>query len=243
MIRSDAHAATPLAARLALPLAALAFALGCSTGTQDDIQDAASSPARTETPSGTDTPTGTDTPATMKDSETSAADDTPAADQRTVRVRVFDADGELVGPLEVPAVEKTRAEWLAELGPERFKILRAEGTERPFCGTLLDNKLEGVYTCGGCGLPLFSSASKFDSGTGWPSFFQPVAAENITEHQDFKLRVPRTEIECTRCGGHLGHAFPDGPAPTGLRYCLNSEALEFTEATDLARLADPAAAQ
>jgi len=164
----------------------------------------------------------------------------PAKD--LVSVRVFDARGELVGPLAVPRVERSAEEWRSMLSPERYRILRASGTERPHCGTLLDNKLEGVYTCGGCGLPLFTSASKFDSGTGWPSFFQPIAPENIAEHEDRSLGMLRIEIECARCGGHLGHVFDDGPRPTGLRYCLNSESLDFTRQADVARLADPVAA-
>jgi methionine-R-sulfoxide reductase len=158
-----------------------------------------------------------------------------------VTVRVFDATGTLTDPISMPRVALSDAQWRARLTPERFKILRASGTERPFCGTLLDNKIDGVYTCGGCGLPLFASDSKFDSGTGWPSFFQPIAPENIAEHRDASLGMVRIEIECARCDGHLGHVFEDGPRPTGLRYCLNSESLDFTSSEDLAELADPAA--
>lgn len=219
----------PCARRALLPLAAVVLAIGCSTGSGDATTDASASDPRAAT---------TNASAPMSDATPDPNSDTSGP---TVQVKVFDSRGELVGPLEVPAVVHTRDEWRKLLGPEQFQILRAEGTERPFCGTLLDNKMEGVYTCGGCGLPLFASASKFDSGTGWPSFFQPIADENIAEHVDTKLLVPRTEIECTRCGGHLGHVFDDGPRPTGLRYCLNSEALEFTELGDVADLADPAA--
>lgn len=132
-------------------------------------------------------------------------------------------------PAKVPSVVKTKEEWLKQLGPEAFHILRAEGTERAFCGTLLDNKKDGIYFCAGCDLPLFSSDSKFHSGTGWPSFFQPFAKENVLEIQDNSYGMIRTEIRCARCGGHLGHVFPDGPPPTGQRYCLNSEALIFRE--------------
>ncbi|HLB53518.1 MAG TPA: peptide-methionine (R)-S-oxide reductase MsrB, partial [Gemmatimonadales bacterium] len=114
-----------------------------------------------------------------------------------------------------------------------------KGTERPFCGTLLDNKRAGVYGCVCCGLPLFSSQHKFESGTGWPSYFQPVARENVITHEDRSFRVLRSEILCARCDAHLGHVFTDGPAPSGLRYCVNSESLVFTDEGDLAMLADP----
>jgi methionine-R-sulfoxide reductase len=106
---------------------------------------------------------------------------------------------------------------------------------------LLDNKREGVYACVCCGLPLFASDSKFNSGTGWPSFFQPVAAENVTTEEDTSYGMRRLEILCARCGAHLGHVFDDGPRPTGLRFCVNSESLRFTDRADLAALADPAA--
>jgi methionine-R-sulfoxide reductase len=167
--------------------------------------------------------------------------DMPKDSSNLVSVRVFDSQGVLSDPIAMPRVELTDAQWRERLGPERFKILRASGTERPFCGTLLDNKIDGVYTCGGCGLPLFASDAKFDSGTGWPSFFQPIAPENVAEHEDRSHFMVRTEIECARCGGHLGHVFDDGPRPTGLRFCLNSESLDFTASEDLAELADPAA--
>jgi methionine-R-sulfoxide reductase len=160
---------------------------------------------------------------------------------KTVRVKVFDARGALVGPLELPRVEKSDAEWQAQLTPEQFQVARAKGTERPFCGTLLDNKKRGIYSCLCCGLPLFSSDSKFNSGTGWPSFFQPIADENIAEQTDDAFGMRRSEILCARCDCHLGHVFPDGPRPTGLRYCVNSESLAFTDSSELARLADPAA--
>jgi methionine-R-sulfoxide reductase len=158
-----------------------------------------------------------------------------------VKVRVFDRQGRLVGPVESARVEKTDAEWRAQLTPEQFQIARGKGTERPFCGTLLDNKRKGVYTCVCCRLPLFTSGDKFNSGTGWPSFFAPVALENIASHEDRTFGMSREEILCARCDAHLGHVFPDGPPPTGLRFCVNSESLAFTDANRLADLADPAA--
>jgi methionine-R-sulfoxide reductase len=160
----------------------------------------------------------------------------------TVRVKVFNGEGKLVGPVETPRIEKSDAEWRALLTPAQFQVARGKGTERPFCGTLLDNKKLGIYTCICCRLPLFSSDSKFDSGTGWPSFFQPVAEENIAEETDVTYGMRRTEILCARCDCHLGHVFPDGPRPTGMRYCVNSESLAFTETSDIASLADDGSA-
>ena len=138
-----------------------------------------------------------------------------------VKVFVFDRQGELVGPLETPPVQLTDQDWQQRLTPEQYRILRKAGTERPFCGTLLDNKQAGVYRCAGCNLPLFSSQSKFNSGTGWPSFFQPIAPENVVQRTDSDHGMLRTEIVCARCDGHLGHVFDDGPPPTGQRHCLN----------------------
>jgi methionine-R-sulfoxide reductase len=158
-----------------------------------------------------------------------------------VQVHVFNRSGELVGPVESPKMILSDAEWRKRLTPEQFEVLRSSGTERPFCGTLLDNKLKGVYTCAGCGLPLFSSDSKFHSGTGWPSFFQPIAEGNVSEKQDESYGMVRNEINCARCDGHLGHVFDDGPRPTGLRFCLNSASLNFTPSEQLASLADPVA--
>lgn len=158
-----------------------------------------------------------------------------------VSVKVFNAKGELVGPIEMPKVVKTDEQWRAQLTPSQFKIARNKGTEAPFCGNLLDNHLTGVYACVCCKLPLFKSESKFSSGTGWPSFFQPLAAENVTEHQDVSYGMVRVEILCTRCDCHLGHVFDDGPRPTGLRYCVNSDSLVFVKQHDVQSLADPAA--
>lgn len=160
---------------------------------------------------------------------------------QNVSVRVFDREGKLVGPLDLPRVEKTDQEWQKQLTAEQFAVARAHGTERPFCGTLLDNKRDGVYSCICCGLPLFASNAKFESRTGWPSFFQPIADENVATIRDVSYGMVRVEIVCARCGGHLGHVFPDGPAPTRQRHCVNSESLTFTDAGQLSSLADPAA--
>ena len=122
-----------------------------------------------------------------------------------------------------------RASLEAGLDADERRVLLDHGTERAFCGVFLDNKLDGVYCCRLCGLPLFRSDAKFDSGTGWPSFFQPYDPAHVTEHRDTSYGMIRTEIVCARCGSHLGHVFPDGPPPTHQRHCLNSLALSFTE--------------
>jgi peptide-methionine (R)-S-oxide reductase len=126
-----------------------------------------------------------------------------------------------------PLSSAARERLASGLSPEERRVLLDHGTEPPFCGGWLDNKKAGVYVCRLCGLPLFQSATKFESGTGWPSFYEPFDPEHITNVRDRSYGMDRVEIRCTRCDGHLGHVFPDGPRPTGLRYCLNSASLRF----------------
>jgi peptide-methionine (R)-S-oxide reductase len=141
------------------------------------------------------------------------------------RIKVYSAEkGNFVMSEEVV---KTKEEWKKILTPEQFHVLREKGTERPFTGKYATSHEHGIYRCAGCGLDLYRSEDKYESGTGWPSFTQPIAKENIKTETDKSFFSTRTEVLCRRCGGHLGHVFDDGPKPTGLRYCMNSAALQF----------------
>ena len=149
--------------------------------------------------------------------------DTPASAAAQIKVYSIEKRGYIMSENVVKGSE----EWKKLLTPEQFHVLREKGTERAFSGSTWDNHQQGVYRCAGCGLDLFRSESKFESGTGWPSFTAPVAPENVQTKADNSLFSHRTEVLCPRCGGHLGHVFEDGPKPTGLRYCMNSAALQF----------------
>lgn len=143
----------------------------------------------------------------------------------------FLQDGNIGQPRSkgVKKLRKTDAEWKQALTPEQYQVTRQKGTERPYTSPLNEIHEQGVFECVGCGLPLFSSKNKFDSGTGWPSFWAPIAKENVLEEVDKTLSETRTEVLCARCDAHLGHVFNDGPEPTGLRYCMNGVALKFVK--------------
>ena len=138
-----------------------------------------------------------------------------------------DNKGQSAGTDKITPVKLTNSEWKERLSPEAYYVMREQGTERAFTGDYWDNKEAGTYLCKACDLPLFSSETKFKSGTGWPSFYEPLAKSNVGEEKDTSFGMARTEVHCARCGGHLGHIFDDGPKPTGLRYCINSVSLSF----------------
>jgi peptide-methionine (R)-S-oxide reductase len=153
----------------------------------------------------------------------------PTAIPKQVTLVEFTDDGERKGTISVPMIQKTDAEWRQQLSRDSFEVTRRAGTERPFTGALLNVHDKGVFRCICCDTALYSSTTKFESGTGWPSFWAPIAKENIVQSGDNSLDMNRTAVSCRRCDAHLGHVFDDGPRPTGLRYCMNSVAMRFAK--------------
>jgi len=154
----------------------------------------------------------------------------PAASAKAagdVTIENFDASGKSTGKVKVPRVVKTDAEWQKQLGNDSYYVTRREGTERPYSGEYNDNHADGLYRCICCDTALYDSRTKFESGTGWPSFWKPISSANVNETVDNSMMMQRTAVSCQRCDAHLGHVFDDGPDPTGLRYCMNSVSLKF----------------
>lgn len=163
--------------------------------------------------------------------ESARVEAAPKGPPKQVKIVEFTDGGERAGVVVVPMIQKTEAEWKEQLSPASFEVTRHDGTERPFTGEYLNVHDKGVFRCICCETALFSSETKFESGTGWPSFWAPIAKENVVESTDVSFGMTRTAVSCRRCQAHLGHVFDDGPKPTGLRYCMNSVALRFAKAS------------